>query len=105
MSIASLADFKLYMREATTDLDLTFQQALDSATAEANNFLGMDAETDFGSAGIPPDVTMACMVLAQVHADMGDPERNDHLRVAAQRLLTPYRLNTGFGAGAVEVAA
>ena len=49
MSIASLSDFKLYMREATTDLDATFQQALDSATAEVNSFLGMDAETDFGS--------------------------------------------------------
>ncbi len=103
MSIASLEEFKQYMRELSTDLDVTFQQALDSATAEVNNYLGMDAETDFGSAGIPPDVTMACMVLAQVHADMGDPEGNDHRRVAAQRLLTPYRLNTGFGAA--EVAA
>lgn len=103
MSIATLADFKLYMRELTADLDATFQLALDSATAEVNAYLGMDAETDFGSEGIPSDVVMACMLLAQVHADMGDPEGNDHRRVAAQRLLTPYRLNTGFGA--TEVAA
>lgn len=97
MSIATLADFKQYLRELTTDLDATFQMALDSATTECNNFLGFDAEDEFGSSGVPADITMACMVLAQVHADMGDPEANDHRRVAAQRLLTPYRVNTGFG--------
>lgn len=97
MTIATLAQFKDYVRELTTDLDDTFTLALESATSEVNAYLGMDAETDFGSDGAPPDVVMACMVLAQVHADMGDPEQNDHRRVAAHRLLTPYRVNTGFG--------
>ena len=100
MTIATLTDFKLYVRELTNDLDDAFTLALESATAECNNFLGMDAEADFGSAGIPSDVVMACMVLAQVHADLGDPEANEGRRAAAQRLLLPYRLNTGFGRAA-----
>lgn len=101
MSIASLSDFKLYMREATTDLDATFQQALDSASAEAIHYLGFDPVDSNGSA--EPDIAMACMLLAQIHADMGDSDQNDHRRVAAQRLLTPYRQHTGFGAA--EAAA
>lgn len=98
MSIATLTDFKQYVRELSADLDATFQQALDSATAEVNHFLGFDPETEFGSGTIPSDIVMACMLLAQIHADMGDPDQSDHRRVAAQRLLTPYRLHTGFGA-------
>lgn len=97
MSIATLTDFKQYLRELTNDLDDAFTLALDSATAECNNFLGFDVEDEYGSDGLPADITMACMVLAQVHADMGDPEANEGRRAAAQRLLLPYRLNTGFG--------
>lgn len=100
MSIATLSDFKHYLRELTTDLDNPFQLALDAATAEANAFVGFDIEDEYGSSEPPSDVVMAAMLLAQVHADMGDPEANEHRRVAAQRLLLPYRLNTGIGAAA-----
>lgn len=99
MSLADLSTFKAYVRELTNDLDGAFQTALDSATAEVSNFLGFDAEAEYGSAGAPADVVMACMILAQVHADAGSPAENDHRRVAAHRLLTPYRLATGFGGG------
>lgn len=96
MSLVTLTDFKAYLRELTADLDDPFQMALDSATAEASNFLGFDAVIEFGT-GVPSDVQMACMLLGQVHADLGDPETNESRRGAAQRLLLPYRLNTGIG--------
>lgn len=96
MSIASLTEFKQFLRELTNDLDDTFQMALDSATAEVNHFLGFDAEDEFGS-GMPADIEMACMTLALIHADVGDPEQNDHRRTAAQSILVNYRRNTGFG--------
>lgn len=99
MSIADLTTFKQYLRELTTDLDDPFQLALESATGECNSFLGFDAIDQFGTA-IPPEIVMACMLLAQVHADMGDPEANEGRRAAAQRLMLPYRLNTGIGAAA-----
>ena len=99
MSIATLSDFKHYLRELTTDLDDPLQMALESATAECNHFVGFDIENEFGS-GIPSDLLMACMVLAQVHADVGDPEANEGRRAAAQRLMLPYRLNSGIGAAA-----
>ena len=101
MSIVDVATFKTYIRELSDDLDDAFQMALDSASAETIHYLGFDPVDSNGSA--EPDIAMACMLLAQIHADMGDPDQNDHRRVAAQRLLTPYRLNTGFGA--TEVAA
>lgn len=100
MSIATLADFKSYLRELTTDLDDPFQMALDSATAECDHFVGFDIAEEYGSDGAPSDVVMACMLLAQVHADMGAPEANEARRAAAQRLMLPYRLNTGIGSAA-----
>lgn len=100
MSIADLATFKQYLRELTSDLDATLQMALDAATAEANSFVGFDIEDEYGTSGAPPDVAMACMVLAQIHADSGDPDGNDHRRVAAQRLLCPHRRSTGLGSAA-----
>lgn len=101
--IADLTTFKQYLRELSNDLDDAFTLALDSATAECNNYLGFDAEAEFGSSGIPSDIVMAALILGQIHADAGGPADNDHRRVAAQRLLLPYRLNTGFGQP--EVAA
>ncbi len=98
MSIAALSDFKAYLRELTTDLDDPFQMALDSATAECDHFVGFDIVAEYGSDGAPSDLLMACMLLGQVHADMGAPEANEARRAAAQRLMLPYRLNTGIGA-------
>ncbi len=100
MSIVDLTTFKQYLRELTTDLDDPFQLALESASAECNHFLGFDVAEQYGSEGPPSDIVMACMVLAQVHADLGDPEANEGRRAAAQRLLLPYRLNTGIGEAA-----
>lgn len=97
MSIATLADLKNHLRELTTDLDDPFQMALDSATAECEHFVGFGIADEFGSAGVPSDIVMACVLLAQVHADMGAPEANEARRAAAQRLLLPYRVDCGFG--------
>lgn len=99
MSIATLTDFKAFLRELTGDLDSPFQMALDSATSECNHFLGFDVEDEFGT-GIPTDLEMACMLLAQAHADTGDSGSNESRRAAAQRLMLPYRRNTGIGAAA-----
>lgn len=97
MSIATLATFKAYLRELTTDIDPSLTLALESASTEVRHFLGFDPETEFGSSDIPSDLAMAAMLLAQVHADAGDPVQNEARRVAAQRLLLPYRINTGIG--------
>lgn len=95
--IVTLTEFKDYIRELTNDLNNPFQSALDSATAECNHFLGFNAEDEFGSSGVPQDIKHACMLLAQVHADAGDAAMNDNRRSAAQRLMLPYRIDTGFG--------
>jgi len=98
MSTATLSQFKGYLRELSDDLDDPLQSALDAATAEANAFLGFDAAEQFGSDGPPSDVVMAVMILAQIYADAGSPEENEHRRGAAQRLMLPYRTDTGMGA-------
>ena len=97
MTNASLSQFKAFVRELTNDLDSPFQLALESATAEVDSFLGFDVQLEYGSEGPPSDIVMACLLLAQVHADAGDPAANEHRRTAAHRLLTPHRENTGFG--------
>lgn len=96
MTIATLQEFKDYVRELTTDLDDTFTLALESASAEVRHYLGFDPEAESG--GPEPDMVIACCLLAAVHADVGDPQVNAYRRRAAMRLLDPYRLNTGFGA-------
>lgn len=99
MTVATLEQFKNYVRELTSDLDVTFTLALESASAEVRHYLGFDPED---SGGAEPDIVMACCLLAAIHADVGDPTINAYRRRAAQRLLDPYRLNTGFGAAASE---
>lgn len=94
--IAQLQEFKDYIRETTNDLNDVFTLALESASSEVRHFLGFDPELE--SPGPESDVVMAAMLLAAVHADVGLPEVNEYRRTAAHRLLTPYRLNTGFGA-------
>lgn len=100
MSIANLTDFKAFLRQLSNDLDSPFQLALDAATAEANAFVGFDIEIEYDSTEPPSDIVMAAMLLAQVHADAGDAATNEARRVAAQRLLMPYRIDTGFGRAA-----
>lgn len=97
MSIATLSQFREFVRELTSDLDSPFQLALDAATSEANGFLGFDVEAEFESTEPPSDIVMACMLLAQVHADAGAVNDGEYRRAAAQNLLLPYRLNIGFG--------
>lgn len=97
MSIATLATFKAYLRELTTDIDPSLNLALESASHEVRHFLGFDPETEFGSSDIPADITLACCLLGQCHADAGDPASNEARRGAAQRLLLPYRRDTGIG--------
>ena len=89
MTIATLGQFKDYVRELSSDLDPAFQLALESASAEARHYLGFDPETP------EPDVVMACCLLAAVHGDVGDPALNEYRRQAAHRLLSPHRLNAG----------
>lgn len=97
MSIATLAQFREFVRELTSDLDMPFQLALDAATSEVNAFIGFDAEDEYASGGPPSDMVMACMLLAQVHADAAAVNDGEYRRAAAQNLLLPYRLNVGFG--------
>ncbi|MGV8921344.1 MAG: head-tail connector protein [Pseudomonas sp.] len=96
MSIIDLTNFKTFLRELSSDLDSAFTLAINAAEAEVNNHLGFDADTEFN--GDPPgDVVMACLLLAQVFADAGDPEANRYRRTAAHNLLAPHRTCTGIG--------
>lgn len=99
MTIATLQQFKDYCRELTNDLDDTFELALESASAEVRHYLGFDPGD---SGGAEPDIVIACCLFAAVHADVGDPTVNEYRKRAAQRLLDPYRENTGFGAAESE---
>lgn len=91
MTIATLEQFKDYIRELSTDLDPTLELCLQSASAEVRHFLGFDPETP------EPDIVIACCLLASIHADAGDPALNDYRKRAAHALLTPHRLNSGIG--------
>ena len=98
MSIATLEQFKEFIRELSSDLDSPFQLALEAAGAEANSFCGFDLEAEFDGTAPPSDVVMAVMLLAQVHSDAGDVDTAEYRRVAAHRLLTPYRRDSGLRA-------
>lgn len=100
MTVVTLQQFKDFLREMTTDLDDPFELALEAATAEVNHFLGFDADAEFGSSGIPFDIQMAGIHLGSIYADVGDPATNEARRATAQKLLIPYRRNTGIGAAA-----
>ena len=93
MTIASLEQFKGYIRELENDLDPTLQLALESASAEVRHFLGFDP-----AEAVEPDIVMACCLLAQAHVDAGTPSDNDHRREAAYRLLRPHRVHDGIAA-------
>lgn len=94
MSIITLDTFKGFLRELSTDLDVPLQLALDAGEAEASAFLGVDIATEYATVEPPPDIVMGILYLARVHADEGDAER---YRSIGQKLLQPYRVNTGFG--------
>src|SRR5690606_27974015 len=99
VSIVTLSDFKAYLRELTDDLDAPLTAALASANAEVTHRLGYDPAEEHGT-DMPPDIPMAAMLLASVHADAADVPQLEYRRTAAYRLLDPYRLNTGFGGAA-----
>lgn len=97
----TLTTFKNFLRELTADIDPSLTLALASASNEVRHFLGFDPEDEFGISDIPSDIATATCLLGQCHADAGDPATNESRRVAAQRLLLPYRQDTGFGRAAI----
>lgn len=90
MTIATLQEFKGFIRELSDDLDATLQLALTAASAECVRYLGAGP----GEAATP-DVVVACCLLAQTYADAGTAEDNHHRREAAYRLMHPHRLGSG----------
>lgn len=100
MSYLTLEQLKEFLRELTDDLNSPLSLARDAAEAETNAFLGFDVADQYGSEGPPADVLIATCLLAQVHSDSGTVQDAEHRRIAAQRLLLPYRLNTGIGEAA-----
>lgn len=97
MSIITLDVFKGFLRELSDDLDEPLRLALDAGEAEASAFLGFSVAEEYAEAEPPAEVVMGAMYFARCHADEGDAER---YRSIAQKLLLPYRLNTGIGAAA-----
>lgn len=91
MTIATLEQFKDYIRELSTDLDPTLELCLQSASAEVRHYLGFDPEEP------EPDMVIACCLLASIHADAGDPATNRYRQQAAHALLRPHRLDSGIG--------
>ena len=89
MSIATIEDFRAFLRVTGSDLDPTLDLALRAASTEVRHYLGFDPVEP------EPDMVIACCLLAQTHVDAGSPDDQNHRREAAHRLLRPYRLETG----------
>lgn len=98
MSIASLLDFKDYRRGLMTYLDNALQTAPNAATIECNQFVGFVILDRYGRPGPPSDIVFACMLFADVKADVRYQEANEARRAFAQWLMLPYRLKTETGA-------
>ena len=89
MTIATIYEFRDFLRVTGSDLDPALDLALRSASAEVRHYLGFDPEEP------DPDMVIACCLLAQTHVDAGSPEDQNHRREAAHGLLRPHRLDTG----------
>lgn len=94
MSLPELSDVKAFLRVEGNHLDVALSLALGAAIAECGNFVGGSLRERWPDE-LPSDVAMACLLLAQTHADAGTPQENEYRRAAAQHLLRPYRLEVG----------
>lgn len=99
MSIVPLADYRAFLREVQdTSLDGVLQQSLDAAEGHASAFLGFDIALEFDAEPVPAEIKSAVTLIAQTLTDQLAPEECEWRRAAAERLLRPYRIETGIAA-------
>ena len=99
MTIPTLTQAKTHLRLIDSDLDPAVAIAIDAAESEMDNFIGGDpnAERWPTEEDVPGAVLRAALLLVEANFEPNTPEVAELLRGIAQKLLLPYRLNTGIG--------
>lgn len=92
MKLIELELLKGYLRILGEDLDTQVTLAAVAAEAEASVFVGFNLATRFIPEDVPSDISMALFVLTKAHIE---DDKADHFRGIAQRLLLPYREESG----------
>ena len=99
MSIVTLDQFRAYLRDTSDDsLNPVLQQALDTAQARAESFMGQTIGAFAGD--VPSPIQSAIQIMAQIEVDPVDPVAANSMQARAESLLRPYRLDTGIAGGA-----
>ncbi len=99
MSIPTTSESKAYLRLIGDDLDAALAVAIAGAQAEMDGFIGGDSSSDRWPTDedVPGDIKAAALMLVRVHFEEGDAVNAELWRSVAQRLLSRYRVDTGFG--------
>lgn len=101
MSYVSTTEFFENIRDLQTPnpLDAVAQQAIDSAEAHVEHFIGQPLDELQDSNGLPAPITSAILILARIEFDNNAPAVEHTLRGRAEALLRPYRIDTGISGG------
>lgn len=100
MSIPTMTQAKIHLRQIEPDLDPAIAIAIDAAQSEMDNFIGGEpsAERWPDELAVPGAVVRAALLLVEANFDSQTPEAADLLRAIAQKLLVPYRVDSGLRA-------
>lgn len=100
MSIPTMTQAKIHLRQIESDLDPAIAIAIDAAQSEMDNFIGgaPSAERWPDELAVPGAVVRAALLLVEANFEANTPEAADLLRAIAQKLLVPYRVDSGLRA-------
>lgn len=100
MSIPTMTQAKIHLRQIEADLDPAIAIAIDAAQSELDNFIGgaPSAERWPDEESVPGAVLRAALLLVEANFEPNTPEAADLLRAIAQKLLLPYRVDSGMRA-------
>ncbi len=97
MSIVTLAEHRAFMRELQdAALDPVLQQSLNAAQEQVEHFIGFDLIEFDGD--VPASIKQAISTLAMCMTDAMPAEVEQQARAGIERLLRPYRRETGLRA-------
>lgn len=91
---------KIHLRQIEADLDPAIAIAIDAAQSEMDNFIGgaPSAERWPDELAVPGAVLRAGLLLVEANFEPNTLEAADVLRAIAQKLLVPYRVDSGLRA-------
>lgn len=100
MSIPTMTQAKIHLRQIEADLDPAIAIAIDAAQSELDNFIGGVSSTERwpDEVIVPGAVLRAALFLVEANFEPNTPEAADLLRAIAQKLLLPYRVDSGMRA-------